>query len=603
MSGTELFVAVIKIAIVLGFLLNMAAITTWADRRQSAMIQDRVGPNRAVIYLPAWLVRAVVLGGGVLVAAAIAVPFWAKHPGLESARITTGIEIAILVVWTTLLLISARVRKDSDGVAPYRDGADSAFEERVAQLAPRTYFYAGLIAQLAALFFAQLAPAGFIVRGSSFGPGVAGSLAALAILLAAGYSAGRVGEDPVPLRLAGMLHALADAVKLIWKEDLRPRGADRLLFALAPMLAMFPALVTMAVVPFGSTLCFIDFDRDKVLSFADLAHLAPVVGPSGACSAGQLAVSLSIANLDVGLLYVFAIAGTGVIGAAIAGWASNNKWALLGGLRATSQMVSYEVALGLSIVGMFMVAGTVNLQKLVDWQGQNAWGIFVQPLAFVLFLVALVAETKRVPFDQPEGESEIIAGYFLEYSGMKFGMFYTGEYIEFVFSSVLLVTLFFGGYHLPFLDPDGLRITLGSDLIYELKLTHLAVSAIHIATFFGKTILMVWLQLFIRWTLPRFRYDQLMRLGWTRLLPLALLNIVLTGAAVLALESAGEPLGNAVAIAADISQSLVALAALGGSVLFVTGLLEPSRTKRITASSAAQMALAEGGIRAGKMQA
>lgn len=603
MNLAELVVTVIKIAVVLGFLLNMAALTTWADRRQSAMVQDRVGPNRAVVYLPALLARAIVLGSGALAAAAVAIPFWGKRPGLELARIATGVELAILVTWTSLVFLSARVRKLSGHAAPYSEGADTAFEELVAQVEPRTYFYAGITAHLAGLFLVQLVPGSVVTRGSTVGPGVAGSLAALAILVSAGYTAAKIPDGRVGLRLAGMLHSFADALKLIWKEDLRPRNTDKLLYGLAPLLAMFPALVTFAVVPFGSTLCFLDVDHDKALSFVDLANLAPVIGQSGACGAGQITVPLSVANLDVGLLYVFAIAGTGVIGAALAGWASNNKWALLGGLRATSQMVSYEVALGLSIVGMFMLAGTVNLQKLVDWQGQNAWGIFVQPLAFVLFLAALIAETKRVPFDQPEGESEIIAGYFLEYSGMKFGMFYTGEYVEFVFSSVLLVTLFFGGYHLPFLDPDGVRITLGGAPLFELKLTHLAVSAIHVAAFFGKTVLMVWLQVFIRWTLPRFRYDQLMRLGWTKLLPLALANIVLTGMAVLALTSGGATLTRLLDTAADLTQALVAVGGLVAAVALVTGLLEPPRKKRIAVSTAARQALEQGGIRPGEMQA
>ncbi len=169
---------------------------------------------------------------------------------------------------------------------------------------------------------------------------------------------------------------------------------------------------------------------------------------------------------------MFAMGGTGVIGAALAGWASDNKFSLLGGLRAASQMVSYEVAMGLSLVGLFMIYGVVRPSMMVEWQGENTWGIFVQPFAFFLFLAALVAETKRIPFDQPEGESEIVAGYFVEYSGMKFGMFFMGEYIELFVSSALLVTLFFGGYALPFLHNDGLTIAFGDTKLFEYKMLH-----------------------------------------------------------------------------------------------------------------------------------
>ena len=234
------------------------------------------------------------------------------------------------------------------------------------------------------------------------------------------------------------------------------------------------------------------------------------------------AVGLQVADLNVGILYMFAMGGTGVVGAALAGWASDNKFSLLGGLRAASQMVSYEVAMGLSLVGLFLVFGSVRLGQMVEWQGENAWGIFVQPFAFFLFLAALVAETKRTPFDQPEGESEIVAGYFLEYSGMKFGMFFMGEYIELFISSALLVTLFFGGYQLPFLHHDGITVAFGDTSLFEYKMNHPAVVIIGVLTFFGKTMLMAFVQIFFRWTLPRFRYDQVMKLGWTKLLPLSL---------------------------------------------------------------------------------
>jgi NADH-quinone oxidoreductase subunit H len=176
-------------------------------------------------------------------------------------------------------------------------------------------------------------------------------------------------------------------------------------------------------------------------------------------------------------------------------------------------------------VGLFVIYGSVRLGTMVEWQGENAWGIFVQPFAFFLFLAALAAETKRVPFDQPEGESEIVAGYFVEYSGMKFGMFFMGEYIDLFVSSAILVTLFFGGYQLPFLHADGITVAFGDTRVFDYRMTHISVVIISALVFFGKTVLMTWVQVFFRWTLPRFRYDQLMTLGWKALLPLALLNL------------------------------------------------------------------------------
>ncbi len=594
-SWAAVAVSMVKVLVVVLFLLNMAALSVWADRRQSAMVQDRVGPNRAVVNLPATLVQGILVVTAIAIAGLIAYPLWGAAPGRELARMTQGVEIAILVAWASLLLLSAQVR---------RDGPDTAFDEWVASIEPRAYFYGGLVAHLVAAMAMQLVPKPEYAPGARpWGPGLCGSLAAGAILVSGFYTALKVPPGSVPLRAAGTLHALADAIKLIWKEDLRPKNADKLLYALAPLLAMIPALVTFAVIPMGSSICFDDLNKNGVLDFADLGALAAVVDKSGVCAPGQITVSLAVADLNVGLLYVFAIAGTGIIGAALAGWASDNKWALLGGLRATSQMVSYEVAMGLSITGMLMITSAVHMGRIVEWQGQHAWGIFVQPVAFFLFLAALVAETKRVPFDQPEGESEIIAGYFLEYSGMKFGLFFMGEYAEFVFSSALLVTLFFGGYHLPFLDPDGLRIAVGGNVLYELKLTHFAVTALHVAAFFGKTVLMTWLQVFIRWTLPRFRYDQLMRLGWTKLLPLALGNILVTGVVILAVDAAGPGLQSALQTLGDATQVVVALGGLLGGVAFVTWLLEPSKPRRVALSSAARYALGAGGVKAEKMGA
>src|SRR5690606_27708651 len=244
--------------------------------------------------------------------------------------------------------------------------------------------------------------------------------AVLAFVIAGGaaYAVYSIRNEPrIGLRLAGLLHPAADGLKTMFKEDFVPPNADRFLHGLAPFISFFPALVVLAVVPFGDTLCFGTTDGS-----IDFGALAAVVPQSGVCTEG--AVSLQVVDLNIGILYFFALAGTGIVGAALAGWASDNKFSLLGGLRAASQMVSYEVTLGLTIIGAVMIYGTLRIDEMVRWQGEHAWGIFVQPLAFFLFFAASVAEAKRIPFDIPEGESEIVAGYFTEYSGMKFAMFF-----------------------------------------------------------------------------------------------------------------------------------------------------------------------------------
>jgi NADH-quinone oxidoreductase subunit H len=539
----------------------------------------------------------------ILVAALFSINWWHPARGIERARVTTALELAVLVGWVSLVLLCAHVRKR---------GADNAFEKTVGDVDPRHFFYGGLLLHLAVL---GLVPVLFVAPGSpkmgipfqnggiQWGAGLAGALAAMMMMFSAFYAASKVPDEKVGLRFAGLLHGIADPLKLLWKEDLRPKNADRLLFAIAPLLAMVPALCTMGVVPFGGTLCFDDLDKSGTLQFGELLSLAATVPRTGMCPVGQLPVGLQVADLNIGILYIFAIAGTGVIGAALAGWASDSKFALLGGLRATSQMVSYEVALGLAIVPILMVTGSLQISEIVDWQSRNTWGIFVQPLAFILFLTALVAETKRVPFDQPEGESEIVAGYFLEYSGMKFGMFFAGEYAEFVFSSVLLTTLFFGGYHLPFLEPDGIHLAFGSTMLYELPMSHLAVSLLQVGAFFGKVILVLFLQVFIRWTLPRFRYDQLMSLGWTKLLPLTLVNILLTGAVVLAIQAGGESLAQTFDLIFDVSQGVIAVAGLLAAVALVTWLLEPRGVRSLVHSTSARYAAAAGGVKASEMQA
>jgi NADH-quinone oxidoreductase subunit H len=600
MSGAELVVILVKIVVLLGFFLNMAAVGIWADRRQSAMVQDRVGPNRAVFELPSMVVRGIVLlpptlfaALAVLPAVAPFLPAWLFpayhdiHPAAAFEILTDTLQIAILVGWVSLALLAGSVR---------RSGPMNAFEAMFTNVDPRTIFYAGV----------ALHAVGFAVTSSLAVDAIvpaarATSLLLAVVLCAAGiYTASRVPDGPIAVRLAGLVHSVADVLKLVMKEDFVPKNADRLLHGLAPMIALFPAFVTMAVLPFGSRLC-VAGDPRQPLTFGDLSHPAYQMARDGICRGHS--VGLQIADLNVGILYIFAMGGTGVVGAALAGWASDNKFSLLGGLRAASQMVSYEVAMGLSLVGLFLVYGGVRLNAMVEWQGENTWGIFVQPFAFFLFLTALVAETKRTPFDQPEGESEIVAGYFLEYSGMKFGMFFMGEYIELFISSALLVTLFFGGYQLPFLHPDGVLVAFGETTLFAYKMNHFAVVVIGMLAFFGKTMLMAFVQIFFRWTLPRFRYDQVMKLGWTKLLPLSLANIMVTGVLVLAAKEAGPGVSAMMRVAADATQALVALAALAGFVALIVGLLEPVERQKFLASTTARFAAAAGGTKATPQQA
>ncbi|MFO0622156.1 MAG: NADH-quinone oxidoreductase subunit NuoH [Polyangia bacterium] len=311
-----------------------------------------------------------------------------------------------------------------------------------------------------------------------------------------------------PVKLWGILHFVADAIKMMFKEDVVPAKVDRFLFALAPVMAIAPVLITFAVVPFGPDLCV-----GQVLS---------VVTDPTTCKA---TIPLQVARMDVGMLFYFALASLAVYGTTLAGWASYNKWSLLGGLRASSQMMSYEVCMGLSLMGAFLVYGSLEPNAIVTAQGSNIlnWGIFTQPLAFVLFFTAAIAETKRAPFDLPEGEPELI-GYFVEYSGMRFGIFFLAEFIETIFLAAIVTTVFLGGWQVPGLDSSG----FGS-----FHLPHLAVVLLQVVVWSLKILLLCWLQLLIRWTLPRFRPDQLMRLGWKQLLPLSLLNIIITAAVVL----------------------------------------------------------------------
>jgi NADH-quinone oxidoreductase subunit H len=313
-------------------------------------------------------------------------------------------------------------------------------------------------------------------------------------------------------RLWGILHFVADALKMLFKEDFVPARANKALFMLAPLMALAPVLIAFGLIPFGPPVNF--------------HHLGDVLSPSqldpdGVVIGGE---RLQVISAEFGLLFYFAIASLANYGATLAGWASYNKWSLLGGLRASSQMMAYEVAMGLSIMGMFLVSGSLEPGHIVTWQTQHTWGVLVQPLAFLLFFVAAIAETKRAPFDIPEGEPEIV-GYFVEYSGLRFGMFFLGEFIEVVFVAAIITTVFFGGWDVPFLSYDGWHFPF---LNVESLWPHGLVVLTQILFWTIKVIFFCWLQLLIRWTLPRFRPDQLMALGWTKLLPLSLLNIMIT---------------------------------------------------------------------------
>ncbi len=318
----------------------------------------------------------------------------------------------------------------------------------------------------------------------------------------------RIGANRASIfgfRLLGMFHGLADAIKMFTKEDIVPKGADRSLHTLAPFFSVFFALVAFAAIPFGPAL-----------------------------NLGDRVIDLQVAKINAALLFVFAMLSLGVYGVILAGFASRNNYAILGGLRATAQMISYEIALGLSIIGVIMVYGTMDLSELVRNQGHMIggwipfWGIVAQPMAFFVFVIAGLAVTKRVPFDLPEAESEII-GYFVEYSGMKFGMFFLTDFLETIMVACLATTLFFGGWQVPWLMPDGFHFPGGGVLL----VSNWVYVLLGVASFSTKVLVFCWLFMQLRWTLPRFRYDQLMKLGWKGLFPIAVVNVVVTAVVLL----------------------------------------------------------------------
>ncbi|HKK71964.1 MAG TPA: complex I subunit 1 family protein [Candidatus Krumholzibacteria bacterium] len=396
----------------------------------------------------------------------------------------------------------------------------------------------------------------------------------------AAYIQDRVGPNRaniLGLRLGGLIHPLADVLKLVFKEDVIPAGVNRFFYHLAPFLVMVVALLTFAVIPFGDKLYL-----------------------------GDQVINLQVADLNVGVLYILAITSLGVYGIVLAGWASNNKYSFLGGIRSTSQMISYEINMGLAVLSLILATGTVRLSDMVQGQGEllfgflPAWGVVIQPVGFLIFIVALFAEVNRNPFDLPEGESELVSGYHTEYSSLKFALFFMAEYANMIVGAAIVATLYFGGWQVPWMGTETLRANAGplltgtvvvavallllftralfrhygqirytlgdrrekEPLVIGVVFLAAAIggvlfliggrpwaiepgspasmhyaTATQVGTFVLKTIFFAWLFIWVRWTLPRFRYDQLMRLGWNFMLPLALVNFFVTAFVVLLLES------------------------------------------------------------------
>jgi len=307
--------------------------------------------------------------------------------------------------------------------------------------------------------------------------------------------------DIFGIRIIGLFQPIADAIKMIVKEDYIPPFGHKVLHMIAPAIPFTSVILIFAVIPFGPPI-----------------------------EIGGRTVTSQIANIDIGLLFVLAFGGLAVYGAVLGGWGSKNKYALLGAMRTSAQMISYEVCLGLSLVGAIMIYGTVDLGQMIVGQSGHwfgwipRWGIFLQPLGALIFLPAAIAENHRLPFDLPEAESEII-GYMTEYSGLKGGLFMMTEFIEMLLVAALFSIIFLGGYHVPWLAWDGFHWPWGGILYLNVW----AVKGLQFFAFFIKLSVMIYFFTLVRWTLPRFRYDQVMRLGWKYLLPIALLNLLITG--------------------------------------------------------------------------
>ncbi len=285
----------------------------------------------------------------------------------------------------------------------------------------------------------------------------------------------------------GLLQPLADGVKFFMKEEITPSASDKFLFMFGPCIFMATALMTSAIIPWGKSFDF-----------------------------GGHTFHMQVADLNVGILYLLAVLSVGGYGIMVGGWASNNKFSLLGALRASSQMISYELPMGMAIIAIVLLTGSLSLREIVDAQQGWAWNVFMQPLGFLIFLICAFAECNRAPFDLPESESELVGGYHTEYSSMKLGLFLFAEYINMFISSAVIASLYFGGYHFPGLDALGLSPNVAA--------------IVSVVVFFAKIFFFIFLFMWVRWTLPRFRYDQLMRLGWRVLIPLAIFNILATGA-------------------------------------------------------------------------
>ncbi|GAB2550557.1 NADH-quinone oxidoreductase subunit NuoH [Spirosoma aerophilum] len=299
----------------------------------------------------------------------------------------------------------------------------------------------------------------------------------------------------------GLLQPIADAGKMFFKEDFIPSQASKWLFILGPCLAMLTALMSSAVIPFGDS---IRFDNYSI----------PVQG----------------IEINIGVLYIFGVVSLGVYGVMVGGWASNNKFSLLGAIRAASQNISYEIALGLSMIAILMMTGSLSVRAIVDQQATFfEWNIFTQPIGFIIFLTCSFAECNRTPFDLPECETELVGGYHTEYSSMKLGFYLFAEYINMFVSSAFISSLYFGGFHYPFMNEVGSALENSMGVITG----HNIATAIGFVVFFGKIFFFIFFFMWVRWTLPRFRYDQLMNLGWKTLIPLSILNVVLTGAGLL----------------------------------------------------------------------
>ncbi|MDB5258347.1 MAG: nuoH [Chitinophagaceae bacterium] len=306
----------------------------------------------------------------------------------------------------------------------------------------------------------------------------------------AGFIQDRIG--PNRAGIFGILQPLADGVKMFMKEEIIPTQADKALFIMAPGISMLTALLTSSVIPWGS---YLEINGRQVM--------------------------MQITDINIGMLYIFAVVSTGVYGIMIGGWSSNNKYSLMGALRASSQMISYELALGLALISVIMMTETLSLKSIVEYQAINGWNIIYQPLGFLIFFICALAECNRTPFDLPESEAELIGGYHTEYSSMKLGLFLFAEYVNMFISGAIMSALFFGGYNLPFHEE------------LSTVFSHNTLAILGTVSFMLKTFTFIFIFMWIRWTVPRFRYDQLMHLGWKILLPLAMFNVVATGTVIL----------------------------------------------------------------------